>query len=255
MRRITLLAALSCMPWVMNAQEPAFKQGEKITYTVFYNVIGLYINAGNATFTTSIEQYNNNNVFHVVGEGATNSKYDWIFKVRDRYESYFNTNDLQPVKFIRNVNEGSFKMHEEVAFNQQTNTAITSQGVYKVPPKVQDVINAIYYARNIDYNSYKPGDKINFSMFLDNKVYNLYIKYLGKEVIKTRYGRYNAIKLSPQVITSTIFKDDDKMIMWVTDDSNHIPVRVESPIAVGTVKIDLKDYQNVKYPLSIIAKN
>lgn len=239
----------------VNAQQVAFQHGEKITYTVFYNVIGLYINAGTATFSTSVEQYNNNNVFHVVGEGATNSKYDWIFKVRDRYESYFNTNDLQSVKFIRNINEGSFKMHEEVAFNQQTNTAITSKGVYKVPERVQDVINAIYYARNIDYNTYKPGDKITFSMFLDNKVYNLYVKYIGKETVKTRYGKYNAIKLSPQVITGNVFKNDDKMLMWVTDDSNHIPVRVESPISVGSIKIDLKEYQNLKYPLTGIVKN
>lgn len=239
----------------VNAQQVAFQHGEKITYTVFYNVIGLYINAGTATFSTSVEQYNNNNVFHVVGEGATNSKYDWIFKVRDRYESYFNTNDLQSVKFIRNINEGSFKMHEEVAFNQQTNTAVTSTGVYKVPERVQDVINAIYYARNIDYNSYKPGDKITFSMFLDNKVYNLFVKYIGKETIKTRYGKYNAIKLSPQVITGNVFKNDDKMMMWVTDDSNHIPVRVESPISVGSIKIDLKEYQNLKYPLTGIVKN
>lgn len=239
----------------VNAQQMAFQHGEKITYTVFYNVIGLYINAGTATFSTSVEQYNNNNVFHVVGEGATNSKYDWIFKVRDRYESYFNTNDLQSVKFIRNINEGSFKMHEEVAFNQQTNTAVTSTGVYKVPARVQDVINAIYYARNIDYNTYKPGDKITFSMFLDNKVYNLYVKYIGKETVKTRYGKYNAIKLSPQVITGTVFKNDDKMLMWVTDDANHIPVRVESPISVGSIKIDLKEYQNLKYPLTGIVKN
>jgi hypothetical protein len=202
-----------------------------------------------------VEQYNNNNVFHVVGEGSTNSKYDWIFKVRDRYESYFNTNDLQSVKFIRNINEGSYKKHEEVSFNQQANTAITSTGVYKVPERVQDVINAIYYARNIDYSKYKPGDKIGFSMFLDDKVYELYIKYLGKEKVKTRYGKYYAIKLSPLLIKGSVFKDDDKMSIWVTDDSNHIPVRVESPIAVGNIKIDLKEYQNLKYPLTGVAKN
>src|SRR5580658_4933940 len=120
MKRLTVLVTVLLLQGSAKAQEPAFQPGEKITYTVFYNVIGIYINAGTATFSTSVEQYNNANVFHVVGEGATNSKYDWIFKVRDRYESYFNTNDLQSVKFIRNINEGSFKMHEEVAFNQQT---------------------------------------------------------------------------------------------------------------------------------------
>lgn len=258
MKKFTIITALLIILQYMPsaAQEAAFKHGEKITYTVFYNVIGIYINAGTATFTTSLEQYNNNNVYHVVGEGSTNSKYDWIFKVRDRYESYFNTGDLQSVKFIRNINEGGYKKYEEVSFNQQTNTAITPDGVYKVPAKVQDLINAIYYARNIDYNAHKPGDKIEFSMFLDNKVYDLYIKYLGKETVKTRYGKYNAIKLSPLLIKGTVFKDDDKMTLWVTDDSNHIPVRVQSPISVGTIKIDLKDVQNLKYPMeSVVVKD
>lgn len=239
----------------VSAQELAFQQGEKITYTVFYNVIGLYINAGSATFSTSQEKLNNHDVFHVVGEGNTNSKYDWIFKVRDKYESYFTTTNLQSLKFIRNINEGKYKKYEEVSFDTQTNTATTSDGVYKVPSRVQDVINAIYYARNIDYDQHKPGDKIAFSMFLDNQVYNLYIKYLGKEKIKTRYGKYNAIKLSPLLIKGSVFKEDDKMTIWVSDDANHIPLRVESPISVGSVKIDLKDYQNLKYPLDAMASN
>src|SRR5215813_6438946 len=102
-------------------QPYAFQPQEKISYSVYYNVIGIYINAGSATFTTSNEKLLDNDVFHVVGEGSTNPKYDWIFKVRDRYESYFNTSDLQPVKFVRNINEGKYKKHEEVTFNQQTN--------------------------------------------------------------------------------------------------------------------------------------
>src|SRR5438105_234172 len=133
----------------------AFQPDEKITYSVFYNVIGIYVNAGTATFTTSGEKIENNDVYHVVGEGSTNPKYDWIFKVRDRYESYFNTSDLQPIKFIRQINEGKYKKHEEVTFNQQTNTAITNKGVYKVPENVQDVISVMYYARNINYDQYR----------------------------------------------------------------------------------------------------
>ena len=147
----------------------AFQPEEKITYNVFYNVIGIYVNAGTATFTTSSEKMQNNDVYHVVGEGSTNPKYDWIFKVRDRYESYFNSTDLQPVKFIRQINEGKYKKHEEVTFNQQTNTAITNNGVYKVPENVQDVISVMYYARNINYDQYQSGDKIPFSMFLMTK--------------------------------------------------------------------------------------
>ena len=69
----------------------SFHAGEQITYVVFYNVIGIYVNAGTATFTNTLERMNNKPVYHVVGTGVTNSKYDWIFKVRDRYETYFDT--------------------------------------------------------------------------------------------------------------------------------------------------------------------
>ena len=236
------------------AQGPAFGAGEKITYTVFYNVIGLYINAGTATFTTLQEKYNNDDVYHVIGEGTTNSKYDWIFKVRDRYESYFDTDNLRPVKFIRNISEGGYKKYEEATFNDKANTVVTNKGVFKVPHQVQDLISSLYYARNIDYSQYKAGDKIPFNMFLDNEVYNMYIRYLGKERIKTKFGTFEAIKLKPLLLKGHTFNGGEQMTIWVTNDSNHIPVRVESPISVGTVKVDLMQYQFLRHPLnSLIA--
>jgi hypothetical protein len=116
------------------------------------------------------------------------------------------------------------------------------------------VLSAIYFARNIDYNQYKEGDKIPFNMFLDDKVYPLYIRYVGKEKIKTRYGTYNTIKIVPLLIEGTIFKGGEKMMVWVTDDNNHIPVRVNSPILVGSIKVDLFEYKNLKNPLSSLVK-
>src|SRR5690606_12641754 len=112
----------------------------------------------------------------------------------------------------------------------------------------QDILSAIFYARNIDYSKYKPGAKIPFTLFLDEQVYELYIQYLGKEKIKTRYGTFNTIKISPLLIEGTIFKGGDEMMIWVTDDKNHIPVRVSSPIIVGSIKVDLMGYSNLRNP-------
>jgi hypothetical protein len=106
----------------------------------------------------------------------------------------------------------------------------------------------MYYARNINYDQYKPGDKIPFTMFLDDQVYNIYIHYMGKETIKTKYGKFNAIKLKPLLIKGNMFDGGEKMTIWVTNDPNHIPVRIESPIVVGSVKVDLMHYENLKYP-------
>ncbi len=228
----------------------AFQAGEQITLKVFYSVAGAYIGAGEATFTTSLTNFQNTPVYHIVGEGKTYSFYDNFFKVRDRYESFVDTATLQPYRFIRNVNEGGYTKYENVTFSKTANTAVTNKGVYKVPTCVQDVLSAVFYARNIDFNQYKPGDQIRFSMFLDDEIYEMYIRYLGKEKIKTRYGKFNAIKFKPLLIAGTIFEGGEKMTVWVSDDKNRIPIRVESPITVGSIKVDMISHRNLRYPLS-----
>jgi hypothetical protein len=137
-----------------------------------------------------------------------------------------------------------------VSFNHSANTAVSTNGVFKTTNCIQDVVSAIYYARNIDFNKYKVGDKIPFDMFLDDEVYHLYIRYLGKEKIKTRYGKFNAIKFKALLIKGTIFQGGEKMNAWVSDDPNHLLLRVESPITVGTIKIDMYGYKNLRYPLT-----
>ncbi len=143
----------------------SYKAGEKVNFVFYYNVTGLYVNAGNASFTTALETFNNKPVYHIVGLGSSNPTYDWAFRVRDRYESYIDTQTLKPVKFIRNVDEGGYKKFEDVQFNHANGTALSNDKTYKVPSCVQDVLSAVYYARNIDFNQYKAGDKIPFTMF------------------------------------------------------------------------------------------
>lgn len=228
----------------------SFQAGENITLIVYYNALGLYINAGTANFIVSQEKLANKPVYHISGKGVTNSSYDWIFKVRDSYETFLDTATLKPYKFIRNVNEGSYKKYENVTFNHESNTALTTQGVFKVPPCIQDVVSAVFYARNIDFDNYKPGDKISFSMFIDNEIYNMYIRYLGKETVKTQYGKFKAIKFKPLLVKGTLFEGGEKMTVWVSDDRNKIPLRIESPIVVGSVKADMMSYRGLRYPLT-----
>ncbi|WEK37422.1 MAG: DUF3108 domain-containing protein [Candidatus Pseudobacter hemicellulosilyticus] len=228
----------------------SFQAGESITFKVFYTVVGAYFGAGEATFNTELEKLNNKPVYHVTGEGKTYSFYDNFFRVRDKYETFIDTATLQPLRFIRNVDEGGYKKFENVTFNKATNTAVTTKGVFKTPECVQDVLSAIFYARNIDFDKYKSGDKINFSLFLDNEVYEMYIRYLGKETVKTKYGKFRAIKFKPLLIKGTIFEGGEKMTVWVSDDRNRLPVRIESPISVGSVKVDMISYRNLRYPLS-----
>lgn len=228
----------------------AFKADEEVRMKVFYSTLGMYIGAGEAIFTSSLERYNGKPVYHLVGEGKTYSAFDGFFKVRDRYESYVDTANLLPYKFIRNVDEGGYKKYNNVTFNQATNTAISTNGVFKVTDCIQDVVSMVYYARNIDFSKYNVNDKIPFDMFLDDEVFHLYIRYLGTEKIKTRYGKFRAIKIKPLLIKGTIFEGGEKMTAWLSDDPNHLLLRVESPIAVGSIKVDMMSYKNLRYKLS-----
>ena len=227
-----------------------FLSGERITFKVYYNVIGIFVDAGTAYVNLNKERFNNKIVYHIVADGYSNPSYDWIFKVRDRYESYIDTLSLRPYKFIRNVDEGGYKKYENVTFNHEAGTAVTEHGVIPIPSCVQDVLSSVYYARNIDYNKYKPNDKIPFSMFIDDEVFQLSIRYLGKETVKTKYGKFKAIKIKPLLIKGNVFEGGEKMTIWVSDDQNHIPLRVESPISVGSVKVDMMGFANLRYPLT-----
>jgi hypothetical protein len=255
-RPLLLTLVLLACRFVLNAgdefcgiRNTAFEAGEQTTFKVYYT-LGVFIAAGEASFNVNLEHFNNKPVYHITGEGKTYSFYDSFFRVRDKYETFMDTATLQPLKFIRNVDEGGYKKYENVTFNRQTNIAVTSNGVFKVPGCVQDVLSSIFYARNIDFNKYKPEDKIPFTMFLDNENYNLYVRYMGKETIKTKYGKFKAIKFKPLLVKGTIFEGGEKMLVWVSDDANHLPLRVESPISVGSIKVDMMSYRNLRYPLS-----
>ena len=233
-----------------NIRNNAFKADEEVRMKVFYSTLGMYIGAGEATFTSSLERFNGKQVYHLIGEGKTYPTFDNFFKVRDRYESYVDTANLLPYRFVRNVDEGGYKKYNNVTFNQKANTAISTNGVFKITDCMQDVVSMVYYARNIDFSKYKVDDKIPFDMFLDDEVYHLYIRYLGKEKIKTRYGRFNAIKIRPLLIKGTIFEGGEKMTAWLSDDPNHLLLRAESPIAVGSIKVDMMSYKNLRHPLT-----
>ncbi|HSC53765.1 MAG TPA: DUF3108 domain-containing protein [Phnomibacter sp.] len=231
----------------------AFKSGEKVVFHVYYT-LGIWVHAGTVSFTSTLTKLNGKPVYHIVGDGATLPGYDWIYRVRDRYESYVDTSTLLPYKFIRNVDEGGYKNYENVTFYPETNTAVTNKGVFKVPDCVQDVLSQVYMARNLNFNGLKSGEMLPFNLFLDNKVYNMYVKYIGRESVKTRYGTFRCIKFKPLLLKGTIFEGGEKMTVWVTDDNNRLPVRIESPITVGSIKVDMMTYYNLRHPLTSLEK-
>jgi len=228
----------------------SFKDGEKIKYSIYYNVIGIYVNAGKAEFNTQLSNFEGKDTYTFTAIGKSNSKYDWIFKVRDVYESIVDIKTLLPYQFTRRINEGSFHQTDLISFNQKARTALTLGNTYSTSDCTYDVISAIYAARNINYDNLQLNEKVYLNFFLDKELYPSYFKYLGREQITTQYGIFKAIKLAPLLVKGTMFKGGEQMTIWVTDDENHIPVRIQTPIIVGNIKVDMVGYENLRHPLN-----
>lgn len=229
----------------------AFTYKEQITYRIKYNLY-FNINVGEVNFKIAEEPkvIGNHKCMHIKAVGKTYSFYDPFYKVRDTYESYVDEKTLLPIVFIRDVQEGEYKFNEHVIFNHNTNMAKSEKRVQKIPPKTQDVLSSIYLARNFDYNKAKVGDPFYLTTFVDDTTYNLGVKYLGKETISTSFGKFRCLKLQPILIVGHMFKSEDQMMMWVTDDDNRIPIRIESGISVGKIRADLSDYKNLRNSFS-----
>ena len=240
----------------------SFKPGEEFKYKIYYNWGAIWMAAGEASFNAFLTNLNGRNVYHFVGLGSTYSKYDWFYKVRDRYESYADTASLKPIRFIRDAKEGGSYTFDDYVFNRQKNKVYTDAIRNKKSAKLDsinitactnDVMTAIFYARCLDFSLYKPKDTIPITFVLDGQLFPSYIRYLGKETIQSDLlGKVRCIKLSPKLIEGTIFKGGEGMIVWVTDDENKMPVYVETPIVVGTIKVKLFSYSGLRNKIDCI---
>ena len=241
-------------------QYPVFKSGEKITYNAVYNWGFIWIKAGIVEFSVNETEYFNEPAYHLIAAGVTIPSYDWLYKVRDYYQSYAQNEKLSPLLFSRNTYEGGYQVNNRYEFNYKDSTINTktkntnkaySEDTLIIKKKTYDVLSAVYLIRNIDFTQYAINDTIPVTVIIDNEILDLYIRYLGKEIIKTRDKRkFNTIKFSALLVEGTIFKGGEDLFVWVTNDLNRIPILVEAKILVGSIKATLKKTENLKFPLS-----
>lgn len=230
-------------------KQNAFKPGEKLVYRLTYGVW----DAGQATLQVlpTERTVKGRKLWRVRGVGKTISAFEWFYKVNDVYESYVDSKSIVPWVFKRRVNEGGYKINQDYTFFQHKNKVKTDKGKeFDVPTNVQDMISAFYYARTIDFSKAKKGEIFEVPIFLDDEVFNTKIKYLGKEVIRTRKGKFRCHKFSPLVEKGRVFKSDDALIAYITDDGNKIPIMAKAKIQVGTVKMHLVKWDGLSHPIA-----
>lgn len=230
----------------------AFQPGEELKYKLKYG----FITAAEATLNVedSDVKFDNNQVYHLIAQGKTSGSFDFFYKVRDRYDSYIDRTLLTPYLYTENIREANYKRTDKVRFYQNQKKIVGLNGTFKGTGQTFDLVSAFYFARSLDLNGIKQGEKLTMNYFLNDEVSSLEIQYVGKERIKTALGYFNCLKFSPSIQPGRIFKKDSKLYLWISDDGNRIPVRAEVEILVGSVTLEIAEATGLKYPSSATKK-
>lgn len=236
-------------PDLRKIDNKAFQKGEYLKFRLHYGLV----NAGEAELEVKeVISRQGRSAFHIVGEGGSVGMFNWFYKVDDRYETYLDTEAIMPWEFVRDVYEGGYEINRHIKFNQYDNWAESDGLYYEVPPYVQDIFSAFYYSRTMDVSDLKIGDMLEIQTFLDHEIYPLKLKYLGDEIVKSDVGKVKCMKFRPYVQAGRVFKEADDMSIWVSADANHIPIRMQSDLLIGSIRMDLTEYKNLKNKLALV---
>lgn len=231
-------------PDIAEIQSPsAFKSGETLKYRLHYG----FIDGGLAFLNIEEKIFEGQKVFHAKAYAQTAGMADKLFKVKDIYECYMDAETCRPIKSIKNVKEGNYKQYNEVYYNFTENKAVSKRtGEHAIPENIQDFVSSFYYARNSLFKNLKKGQVISINTFFDDKIYPLKICYKGKETIDSKFGKINCLKFSPEVEPGRVFTTKDDLIVWISNDENLVPVRIQMNLVVGSVKCDLIACEGLK---------
>ncbi len=231
----------------------AFDRGELLVFRAMYNsrLTGNVV-AGDATLEV---QHGNALVggrptMHIVGTVQSRGLFNLFFKVENRYDSYIDERSMSPRRFSRQIREGRYRRIEDVTFDHNQGLAISNRGATPIPPYVQDIISAFYYARTFDLTDVKPGDTFEVDFHLSDSVYVSRILFEGRELITTRLGTFKTLKFKPQVQEGAVFGQPYPMTLWISDDKNKVPILVESGLVVGSVRLELTEFRGLRNPIT-----
>lgn len=262
------LKGTSCIP-VRSVDEDslAFCHGERMDFVLHYRWGAINTDVATATVELDTLTYNGRKVFLCAANGRTSRMFDLFFKVREDFKSWFTCDGLRPVKFTRDTYEGGYEARNTYHYNWDAAEPYIAADVYSskrglksmaipLTPCTFDLPALFFFARNMDFDAVEPGRKYPMTFAIDDDVYNVYFILYGRETIKVKgLGTIRTIKFAAKLLEGEVFKGEEDMLIWVTDDENRLPVYFEAPLLVGTASGRLSGYDGLKYPFDAFVEN
>ncbi len=257
MKKLVLLLLLVITVSFDTQREDAFQVGEWFKFRIHYGLI----NAGYATLEVKEATKDNKKVFHAIGTGYTTGMAKMFFNVQDNYESYFDKLTSKPYQYVRQIDEGGYTKNQEGFFNQDTNKILVkdyknkTEKTISVTENVQDIVSTFYYLRNHPaVDKIKVGEYIAVDMFFDDEITKFKLKFMGREDVETKFGTVPCMIFRPLVQSGRVFKEEESLTVWISDDDNKVPVRIKASLAVGSIKADLEGFKGLKNSFKIKAQ-
>ena len=242
----------------------AFKGGEKLVFTLHYKWGIINADVAQATLRVDTTILNGKKVFHASLTGKTQKFYEKFFRVKEELDSWFTRDGLSPVKFTRFAREGKYTCTNLYAYdhtpgNECIKASLNNSrkgdfsATLPLDKCTYDIPLMYYVLRNIDTDALREGNDYPMTFAVDDDVYTLHFKYLGKEnKVVDGIGSVRCLKFSFEVVSGEVFSGESDLFGWFSDDENRIPVWFSAPLKVGQVQGRLRSYEELKNPFSSI---
>lgn len=238
----------SAAPFVFRQiRNSAFGVGERLVFDVNYGLI----TAGEAIMhVAGYDSLNNRNCYRVEFHVNSAPSFSWIYKVEDRYLTFIDVGTLAPWRFEQHIREGSYRRDFVAEFDQVNRLAITADSVYSVPEYVHDIMSAFYFSRTLDFSTSAPGDQVVLYNFYKDRSHELVVRFLGRQELEVEAGTFRTLVVEPLVREGGLFKNEGRLVVWLTDDERKMPVRVNSKVVIGSIDSELREYSGLIGPLT-----
>ena len=254
MKRYIITSLILIFTFSINAQEKTFDSGEWFKFRIHYGMF----TASYATLQVNNANLNGKEVYHVKGTGKSTGLLSLFFKVDDNYQTYFDKKTGDPLRFIRKIDEGGHTKDIQIDFNHEKDSALVHDKKHKVKsshaikPNTQDMISAFYYLRNhVDTKNLVKGHETKINMFFDKENFGFKLKFLGREIITTKFGKVPCLKFRPIVQSGRVFNEEESLTIWISDDKNKVPIRLQADLRIGSLKADLDAYKGLQHSFRI----